>query len=175
MEISNHKSDDLVTLPSGKTFKRKIFSDYTDDELKDIISQCSNIAHILTTLKINNVYHYKIKEFIDKNKISTVHFKLLQKNQYYNYTSSNNNTIRSQTTFKKNLLKEGKIINKCSICNLEPMWNNKPLTLHLDHINGDHHNNNLENLRLLCPNCHTQTDTYTGRNTKKNVNIEKEK
>ena len=159
------KAEDLVTLPSGKTFKRKIFSEYSDEELKDIIAQCSNIAHMLLTLKLNNVYHYKIKEFIDNNKISTSHFKLVQKNQYH-YTPSNGKTIRSQSNFKKNLIKEEKLINKCAICNIEPIWNNKPLILHLDHINGDHHNNDLSNLRLVCPNCHSQTDTYTGRNNK---------
>lgn len=159
------KADNLVTLPSGKSFERNIFSEYTDEELKDIISQCSNIAHILLTLKLNRIYHYKIKDFIDKHKLSTGHFKLVQKNQYH-YTPSNGKTIRSHTNFKASLLRDGKLINKCAICKIEPFWNNKPLSLHLDHINGDHHNNDLTNLRLLCPNCHSQTDTYTGRNSK---------
>jgi Zn finger protein HypA/HybF involved in hydrogenase expression len=162
------KAEDLVVLPSGKKFKRKTYTEYTENELKDIISQCSNISHILSTLKLNNVYHYKIKEFIDKNKLSTSHFKLIQKNQYH-YTPSNGKTIRSHSKFKGSLLREGKLVNKCAICNLNPEWNNKPLTLQLDHINGDHSNNNLDNLRLLCPNCHSQTDTYTGRNNKQEI------
>ena len=42
-------------------------------------------------------------------------------------------------------------------------WDGKPLVLHLDHINGDHSDNRIENLRILCPNCHSQTLTYCGK------------
>lgn len=49
---------------------------------------------------------------------------------------------------------------KCELCSQENMWNNKPLRLQVDHIDGHSDNNDLTNVRLLCPNCHTQTDTY---------------
>lgn len=48
----------------------------------------------------------------------------------------------------------------CVECGQLPVWNNKPLTLQLDHKDGNSDNNEINNLRLLCPNCHTQTDTY---------------
>ncbi len=48
----------------------------------------------------------------------------------------------------------------CIECGIAPIWNGKPLTLDLDHIDGDHGNDEPCNLRLLCPNCHTQTDTW---------------
>ena len=64
------------------------------------------------------------------------------------------------------VLKEALIINKCSICNLDGYWNDKPITLQLDHINGIGNDNRLENLRFLCPNCHSQTNTFSGRNVK---------
>lgn len=54
---------------------------------------------------------------------------------------------------------------KCSCCNLFE-WNGKELSLHLDHINGINDDNRLDNLRFLCPNCHSQTDTYCGKNIK---------
>lgn len=154
----------LIILPSGKTFKKNNFAGYTDDELKATIAESFNIAHILRTLQLNTVYHYKIKEFIENNNLSTTHFKIV-----YKHTPYNGNKIRSFSSYKKTLLRQGKLVNKCAICNMNPIWNNKPLVLQLDHINGDHSNNSIENLRLLCPNCHTQTDTYTGRNSKKDT------
>lgn len=55
---------------------------------------------------------------------------------------------------------------KCSLCPLGPEWQGKPLTLQLDHINGDCEDDRVENLRFLCPNCHTQTPTWGNRNHK---------
>ena len=54
---------------------------------------------------------------------------------------------------------------KCNICHNKCIHNNLPLILQLDHIDGDHYNSDPTNLRWLCPNCHSQTDTYCGRNT----------
>ncbi len=62
----------------------------------------------------------------------------------------------------KRYLTESK--NFCDICKIHPIWNNKPLKLECDHIDGDISNNCLSNARLLCPNCHSQTDTYRARN-----------
>ena len=56
---------------------------------------------------------------------------------------------------------------KCSgkdCCN-KGEWLGKPLVLQLDHINGVRDDHRLENLRFLCPNCHSQTDTYGGKNS----------
>lgn len=52
---------------------------------------------------------------------------------------------------------------KC-LCGQDGVWNGKPLVFHLDHIDGDQNNNKRENNRMLCPNCHSQTPTYAGRN-----------
>ena len=53
---------------------------------------------------------------------------------------------------------------KCQECGQGDVWNNKRLILQLDHKNGNPNDNRLDNLRFLCSNCHSQTQTYTGRN-----------
>ena len=59
----------------------------------------------------------------------------------------------------KRYLRE-KFGDKCCECGHTDVWNNKPLVLQLDHVDGNSDNNHPDNLRLLCPNCHTQTDTF---------------
>jgi hypothetical protein len=57
-----------------------------------------------------------------------------------------------------------KLNNSCSSCGIEAVWNNKPLILEVEHINGNSSDNSENNLSLLCPNCHSQTDTFKARN-----------
>jgi 5-methylcytosine-specific restriction endonuclease McrA len=72
-----------------------------------------------------------------------------------------NSTYRGKNQYLlKRLVREGVKEYKCKICGRDE-WNNRSLTLHLDHINGDNTDNRVENLRILCPNCHSQTDTYS--------------
>lgn len=52
----------------------------------------------------------------------------------------------------------------CALCHMEPFWNGRPLVLRLDHENGVRNDHRVENLRFLCPNCDSQTDTYCGKN-----------
>jgi 5-methylcytosine-specific restriction endonuclease McrA len=58
---------------------------------------------------------------------------------------------------------------KCQECDNPGYYNGKKLQLQVDHKNGNNRDNRFENLRFLCPNCHAQTETYTGRNMKKAV------
>jgi 5-methylcytosine-specific restriction endonuclease McrA len=64
---------------------------------------------------------------------------------------------------KKRLITEGYKQNKCEECGIED-WNNKELNMELDHIDGDRTNHLIENLRIICPNCHAQTSTYRAKN-----------
>ena len=80
--------------------------------------------------------------------------KILIKDSTYNCT----------TTLKERLLKSKHLNNYCYECELTDTWNGKPIVLQLDHINGIWNDNTLENLRILCPNCHSQTKTFAGKN-----------
>lgn len=73
-------------------------------------------------------------------------------------------TYTNITRLKMRLVNEQRLEYKCALCGNEGMWNNLPLTLELDHINGQHLDHRIENLRFLCPNCHSQTPTFSGKN-----------
>lgn len=68
----------------------------------------------------------------------------------------------SARTLKKFLLK--KYGNKCFECGIDGIWNGKPISMELEHKDGNSDNNDLSNLSLLCPNCHSQTPTYKSKN-----------
>ena len=69
--------------------------------------------------------------------------------------------------FKLRLIKKGWLEEKCIRCGITE-WEGEKLSLHMDHIDGNRYNNELKNLRLLCPNCHSLTPTYCGKNKKQN-------
>lgn len=105
----------------------------------------SHIAQGLSTNKGRKFF----RELIPLNKI-------LVKNSSY-----------ARKNLKQRLLKEGKLQEICAICRMGPIWMDKPLSLQLDHINGISNDNRIENLQMLCPNCHSQTDTFAGKRFKK--------
>lgn len=79
----------------------------------------------------------------------------------------------SRSGIKKRLVRDFGWRYRCmsTYCpNPEPNWGGKPLTLQLEHVNGVWNDNRLENLMLLCPNCHSQTSTYAGR-SKKQIHV----
>lgn len=75
-----------------------------------------------------------------------------------------NSNYTNSRSLKKRLIKENIVVNECSSCKIGPNWNGKPLSLQLNHKNGNSRDNRRENLRLLCPNCHSQTETFAGKN-----------
>lgn len=141
----------------------------TKSKLEEVIDDANTISDIAIALGYT-VTGYSLKKIRTKLKEFDIEFEskkcltlkrpireyLVENCEYYN-----------KARLKRNLLKEGLLNYHCYICNNEGEWLGNPLSLHLDHINGVNNDNRLENLRMLCPNCHTQTDTYCGKNNKK--------
>ena len=75
-----------------------------------------------------------------------------------------NSTYTSTTKLKERIIKANLLPYKCAICGNTGEWNGQKLVLQLDHINGNHFDHRKENLRFLCPNCHSQTETFSGKN-----------
>jgi len=73
------------------------------------------------------------------------------------------NRPTSSHNLKNRLVKEGVLAYECVKCGNNGMWMGEKISLHLDHINGDRNDNQIENLRILCPNCHSQTPTHSGK------------
>jgi hypothetical protein len=78
-------------------------------------------------------------------------------------------TSRSRITIKRHLLKAGILENRCDWCGLTS-WRGRPISIQIDHINGVRDDHRVENLRMLCPNCHSQTETFAAKNIKSNGN-----
>jgi predicted HNH restriction endonuclease len=102
------------------------------------------------------------KEHLVQNKYSCKSmFCSIQCQQDFKLFERVNTGIAKNRTLKRFLLKEHG--EKCWECGIKE-WNGKKLTFELEHIDGNSDNNSLDNLSLLCPNCHSQTDTYKAKN-----------
>ncbi len=77
---------------------------------------------------------------------------------------------RQRGHLKRRLIALGLREDRCEICGISA-WRGEPLSLALHHVNGDGHDNRLEHLQLLCPNCHSQTENFAGRNVRRTVEI----
>lgn len=145
----------------------------TKEELENACKKSESIAGVIRKLNLpttSGSIANRVKRLIDDYKIDTAHFTgqgwLKNKKLPYRYPLEDYLTGKrraSSVNLKQRLIDDGIFKPMCDTCKNET-WNGKTIPLELDHINGDHENNSLSNLRLLCPNCHAQTATYCGKN-----------
>lgn len=90
-------------------------------------------------------------------------FKIIKPAQPLQEILVKDSTFINSNNLRKRILKEQIKEYKCERCG-NSLWLNQKIPLELHHINGDRHDNRIENLQLLCPNCHALTDNYRGRN-----------
>ena len=150
----------------------------SDKEFLELIRLSSSIKEVLSRLGYNNVGGGAHELFTQRCNELNIDWKQELRNKSYRReerTIENVfclNTTASQTTVRSWFLKGNFVPYECSICGIKE-WNGKEITLRLDHINGNHRDNRLENLRWLCPNCDSQQDTFCGRNLKNKAHQEK--
>lgn len=151
--------------------------------LKELVNNSDSISGVLRVFDMENKGgNYKtLKARLLYDRIDFSHIKMgLNSNVGRNFQRLRiplEKILVKGSAYSRNHLKrrliEGKILRQeCYSCGQRPMWKGNPLSLVLDHINGDPIDNRLENLRLLCPNCNSQTPTFCGKNVGNSSRVE---
>lgn len=144
----------------------------TDEELILAVAKSNSMSEVLRLLNRypGGTSHRHYSKRVKELNISTKHFVRGQNGGGKPFKTANeiliNNpeiTQRVRTNQLRRAMLEVNVLYVCQNCNMEPLWNNKPITLEIDHIDGLWQNNELSNLRFLCPNCHSQTETFGNR------------
>ena len=159
--------------------KSKVYS-IPDNEFLELIKNSNSYREALLVLGYcgSGRGYDIIKRRCQELNLSVSHFQLFGKNtnNKIKYKLQDilvkNSSYTNMTKLKERVLREGLITYQCEQCGNTGEWNDKKLVLQLDHINGNHFDNRLENLRMLCPNCHSQTDTFTSRQRRAKITDE---
>jgi predicted RNA-binding Zn-ribbon protein involved in translation (DUF1610 family) len=147
---------------------------YTKEILESATKDCTSIAQVLRKLdlKENGGTHSYISEKIRKFGIDTSHFlgQAINRGKISNRRKDVKDILiyKDDRRIKSHQLTramvESGVAQVCKECGTGTLYNDKKLTLHVDHISGNWRDNSLENLRFLCPNCHSQTDNFGSKN-----------
>lgn len=143
---------------------------YSDEEFRRIVSDSFSYKECMRSLGYNSISGTSLR--LLKNKISRLnidvnHFKSTSPRKLTKDDVFVQNATVTQKVLRHWYEKESCSEYKCSICGQLPFWNEKPMVLILDHINGINNDNRLGNLRWVCGNCNTQLETTNGKNKKR--------
>jgi 5-methylcytosine-specific restriction endonuclease McrA len=174
--MPNSKSNSIIwTLPFDEFVNVLNTSSSFSEVLKRIGLQTNNGANLNTLKRRIKIEHHDISILENNRKIANNKQTTFLK---FNNLRPNSELFTSDSHFfssiiRRRILKESLLPYCCSICRNIGTHLDQPLTLQLDHINGINNDHRLENLRWLCPNCHSQTDTYSGKKSLKICNCGK--
>jgi predicted RNA-binding Zn-ribbon protein involved in translation (DUF1610 family) len=150
-------------------------SKYTVEVLIPIVESSLSYAEVLRRLGLKQTggSQSNIKRLVQKYGINTGHFLGQSRNRGNNHRGGPEKATADEVLVLRDKLAhpekpyklrramiETGIPYRCAMCGMEAVWNSKPLLLTIDHINGQRNDNRRENLRFLCPNCHSQTPTF---------------
>lgn len=150
----------------------------SDEQFVELLKKSSTISEVLFklgyTVKGNSWGYSQVKRRMDDLNLDYSIFKgksaVIKTNELNNVRKEDilkENCKHQRTVLRRYIIKNNLIPYKCAICGCTE-WQGKTLSLELDHINGVNNDNRLDNLRFLCPNCHSQTSTYGSRNQQLN-------
>lgn len=158
----------------------KIYN-YTKEQLQKFLDESSSYGEVLEKVGLGKrgknpeTLKKVISEYnLDETKLNqNRHNKYVEcaKGTHIKIKTPLSDILKKNSTFQSHklllrLYEAGIKIPKCEICGITE-WNGKPISFHLHHEDGDNTNNELSNLKVTCPNCHSQTDTYAGKSRKK--------
>ena len=146
----------------------------SDTEFIDLVKSSLNISEVLFklgyTTKGNSWGYTKVKQRMTDLNLNGTDFRgksALKQNSVDKEIPAEKllveNSKHPRNILRKHIIRYNLLPYECAICGCKE-WQGKTISLELDHINGINNDNRLENLRFLCPNCHSQTDTYGSRN-----------
>ncbi len=146
-------------------------ADYSKENLEKIVKDSNSVCEVARKLGLKDKGSTlkTIKKYISMYGIDSSHFTgpNWRKGKTQTYVNKLEDILKPNTNYGssrllKRLVEEGIKPYECEKCH-NSTWMGEELTLELHHIDGDHYNNSLENLQILCPNCHSQTPSYRSR------------